>query len=164
MASLASHRVHAVLTTLVDGLTVGGAEAALDHPARSAARLRVYTGILALVAADTVARDLPSLQRAFSGMPIEPSDPADRAVLLHQGIATVAWGLAVTVVDGPVVRVLRRRGHRRPHLLVGVVAGLGAAASTFPAHWRRATERAAEDLAASRLDDELAELLAQSAG
>ncbi|WP_299957777.1 hypothetical protein [uncultured Modestobacter sp.] len=164
MASLASHRVHAVLSTVVDGLTVGAAEAALDHPARSAARLRVYLAMMAAVAADTVAHDLPSLRRAFAGMPVEQADPADRAVLRHQGLATVGWGLGATAVHGPLVQALRRRGHRRPHLLVGVVAGVGAAATTLPVRWRRATERAAEDLAAARLDDELAELLAQSAG
>jgi hypothetical protein len=161
MASLASHRVHAVISTLVDGLMVGGAEAALDLPRRSAARRRLYLALMAAVAADTVAHDLPSLRRAFQGMPAEPASPADRAVLRHQGLATTGWGLVATVVDGPVVRALGRRGHPRPHLLVGVVAGVGAAATTLPVRWRRATERAIEDLATEQLDAELAQLLDQ---
>ncbi|WP_222193672.1 hypothetical protein [Modestobacter italicus] len=162
MASLASHRVHAVLSTVVDGLAVGGAEAALDHPARSAARLRVQLAVVAVVAAETVAHDLPALRRAFSGMPTQPTHPADQAVLRHQGLVRTGWGLGAAAVHGPLARALRRRGHRRPHLLLGVLAGVGTAACTLPVRWRRATERAAEDLAAAQLDDELAQLLAQS--
>ncbi|OMQ13992.1 hypothetical protein A7K94_0219770, partial [Modestobacter sp. VKM Ac-2676] len=63
MASLAAHRVHAVLSSVVDGVAVGGAEAALDHPARSAARRRVYLAGMAVVAAETVAHELPALRR-----------------------------------------------------------------------------------------------------
>ncbi|MGY1842818.1 hypothetical protein [Modestobacter sp. SYSU DS0875] len=163
MASLATHRLHAVLSTVVDGVAVGGAEAALDHPARSAARRRLYLAVLAVVAAETVAHDLPALRRTFQGMPIEPADPADHAVLRHQGLVSTAWGLGVTAVHRPLARALRRRGHRRPHLLLGILAGVGTAACTLPVRWRRATERAAEDLASARVDAELAELLAQSA-
>ncbi|MCZ2847756.1 hypothetical protein [Modestobacter sp. VKM Ac-2978] len=161
MASLASHRVHAVISTLVDGLTVGGAEAALDLPPRSAARARVYLALLAAVAADTVAHDLPSLRRTFQGMPVESASPADQAVTRHQALATAGWGLAATAVHRPAVRALRGRGHPRPHLLVGIVVGVGAAATTLPVRWRRATERAIEDMAAAQLDAELAQLLDQ---
>ncbi|GAA4750137.1 hypothetical protein GCM10023328_36050 [Modestobacter marinus] len=161
MASLASHRVHAVISTLVDGLTVGGAEAALDLPPRSAARFRVYSALMLTVAADAVAHDLPSLRRTFRGMPVESASPADRAVTRHQALATTGWGLAATAVHGPLARALRRRGHPRPHLLVGIVVGVGTAATTLPVRWRRATERAVEDLAAAQLDAELAQLLDQ---
>ncbi|MQA34201.1 hypothetical protein [Modestobacter roseus] len=163
MASLAAHRVHAVVSSVVDGVAVGGAEAALDLPPRSAARWRVYLAVMAAVAADTVAQDLPSLRRAFQGMPLEPTDPADHAVLRHQGLVSTGWGLGVTAVHRPLARALRRRGHRRPHLLLGVLAGIGTSACTLPVRWRRATERAAEDAAAARMDAELAELLTQSA-
>ncbi|MCZ2837488.1 hypothetical protein [Modestobacter sp. VKM Ac-2985] len=161
MASLAAHRVHAVISTLIDGLTVGAAEAALDLPPRSAARLRVYLAMMAAVAADTVAHDLPALRSAFQGMPSEGTSPADRAVNRHQALATTAWGVAAMAAHGPVVRALRRRGHRRPHLLVGVVAGVGAAATTLPVRWRHATELAIEDMATAQLDAELAQLLDQ---
>ncbi|MCZ2807362.1 hypothetical protein O2W18_19830 [Modestobacter sp. VKM Ac-2983] len=161
MASLAAHRVHAVISTLVDGLLVGGAEAALDLPPRSAARLRVYLALMGATAADTIAHDLPALRRTFQGMPTEPTPPADQAVTRHQALATMAWGLAATAVHRPAVRALRRRGHRRPHLVVGVVVGVGAAASTLPVRWRRATERAIDDLATAQLDAELAQLLDQ---
>ncbi|MGY1838626.1 MULTISPECIES: hypothetical protein [unclassified Modestobacter] len=163
MASLSAHRVHAVLSSVVDGVAVGGAEAALDHPARSAARRRVYLAGMAVVAAETVAHELPALRRTFRGMPIEPPDPADQAVLRHQGLASVGWGLGISAVHRPLARALRRRGSRRPHLLLGILAGVGTAATTLPVRWRRATERAAEDVAAARMDAELAELLAQSA-
>ena len=163
MASLATHRAHAVLSAAVDGLSVGGVEAALDLPARSAARRRLYVALMAAASADTVAHELPALRRAFRGMPLEPTLPADRAVVRHRGVASGAWGVAVAVVHGPVARVLRRRGAARPHLLIGLVAGVGTAATTFPVRWRRAAERAAEDRAAAELDQELAELLAQSA-
>jgi len=163
MASLAVHRLHAVLSAVVDGVVVGGAEAALDLPPRSAARRRRYLSLMALVAADTVANDLPALRRAFQGMPAEGPLPADRAVLRNTGLVTAAWGLAVTVVDGPIARELTRRGSRRPHLLLGLAAGLGTAACMLPVRWRRAGERAAEDRAAAELDQELVELLAQSA-
>ncbi|MGY1856219.1 hypothetical protein [Modestobacter sp. SYSU DS0290] len=161
MASLAAHRVHAVLSSVVDGVAVGGAEAALDHPARSAARRRAYLAVMAVVAAETIAHDLPALRRTFQGMPMEPADPADHAVLRHQGLVSTGWGLGVTAVHRPLARVLRRRGHRRPHLLLGVLAGVGTAACTLPVRWRRATERAAEDVAAARMDAELAQLLDQ---
>ena len=160
MASLAAHRVHAVVSAVIDGVVVGGAEAALDWPPRSAARWRRYLALTALVAADTVAHDLPSLRRAFQGMPPEQPLPADRAVLRNTGLVTTAWGLAVTVVDGPIARALSAGGHRRPHLLLGIAAGVGCAACMLPVRWRRAGERAAEDASAARLDDELAELLA----
>jgi len=162
MASLAAHRLHAVVSTVIDGVLVGGAEAALDLPPRSAARRRWYLSLMALVAADAVANDLPALRRAFQGMPAEPPLPADRAVLRNTGLVTTAWGLAVTVVDGPIARELTRRGARRPHLLLGIGAGIGTAACMLPVRLRRAAGRAAEDRAAAELDEELAELLAQS--
>ena len=82
-------------------------------------------------------------------------------MLQHQGVATMGWGLGASLVHRPVVRALARRGHRRPHLLVGIVVGVGAAATTLPVRWRRATERAIEDMAAAQLDAELAQLLDQ---
>jgi hypothetical protein len=161
MASPTSHRVRAVASAALDGLVVGGAEAALDLPARSWARARVYLAITAAVTVETVLRDLPALRRAVRGLPALPDDPQDQAARLHQALVTTGWGLVVTVVDGPLARTLRRDGHAHPHLLLGVVAGVAAAASTAPVWWRLATARIAQDRATAGLDDELAELLEQ---
>ncbi len=162
MAAPTSHRVRAVATAALDGLLVGGAEAALDLPARSWARARVYLALTAAVAAETLGSEWPALRRAVRGLPALPDDPHDRTARLHQALVTTGWGLAVTVVDGPLVGVLRRRGVRRPHLLVGAVAGVATAVSMTPVWWRRATARIAQERAIAGLDDELAELLAQS--
>ncbi|MGR6963780.1 hypothetical protein ACU610_04890 [Geodermatophilus sp. URMC 61] len=160
MAAPGVHRVRAVASAAVDGLVVGAGEAARDLPPRSWARARVYAAILAAVTTETVVRELPALRRALRGLPVLPDDPEDRAARLHQALATTGWGLAVTIVDGPLARALRRRGLARPHLLLGVVVGVATAVSTAPVWWHRATARIAEDLSAG-LDDELAELLAQ---
>jgi hypothetical protein len=85
--------------------------------------------------------------------------PGELANWLDQGLVTGAWGLAVTVADGPLARLLRRRGARRPHLLLGVAVGVATAASTLPARWRQATMRALTDRGTATLDDELAALL-----
>ena len=161
MASPTSHRVRAVASAALDGLVVGGAEAALDLPARSWARARVYLAITAAVTVETVLRELPALRRAVRGLPALPDDPQDQAARLHQALVTTGWGLVVTVVDGPLARTLRRDGYAHPHLLLGVVAGVAATASTAPVWWRLATARIAQDRATAGLDDELAELLEQ---
>ncbi len=161
MVSPTSHRVRAVASAALDGLVVGGAEAALDLPPRSWARARVYLAITGAVTAETVLRELPALRRALRGLPALPDDPQDQTARLHQALVTTGWGLVVTVVDGPLVRALRRRGHVHPHLLLGVVAGVATAASMVPVWWRRATARIAQDRSTAGLDDELAELLEQ---
>lgn len=163
MASLASHRVRAVLSAVLDGAVVGGAEAALDLPPRSWPRARVYLAITAAVAAETAARELPTLRRVLDGLPVVPEDPRQRSARLHQALVTVGWGLVVTVVDGPLAGALRRRGSARPHLLLGAAVGVATAASTLPVWWRRAGQQAADDAytdeALASLDAELAELL-----
>ena len=165
MASLASHRVRAVLSAALDGVVVGGAEAALDLPPRSWPRARVYLGLMTVVASETVARELPTLRRLLDGLPAAPDDPRDRSARLHQGLATTGWGLVVTIADGPLARALRRRGVQRPHLLLGVAVGVATAVSTVPVWWRRSGEKAADDAYADRaladLNQELAEVLSQ---
>ncbi len=159
MASLTRHRLRAVLSSLVDAVEVGGAEAALDFPPRSRERAAVYAGVTAVAATDTLVPELPTLRRALRGLPPEPTLPADRTAVLRQALVSGAWGLLVTVVDGPAARALRRRGHQRPHLLLGVLAGVATALSTLPIWWDRAAARAAADEASEALDRELAELL-----
>ena len=163
MASLAAHRVRAVLSAVLDGVVVGAAEAALDLPPRSWARARVYLGITAAVAAETAVRELPTLRRVLDGLPVVPEDPRQRSARLQQALVTTGWGLVVTVVDGPLARALRRRGATRPHVVLGVVVGVATAVSTVPVWWRRAGEKAADDAyeeaALATLDEELAELL-----
>jgi hypothetical protein len=159
MASLIRHRLRAVLSSLVDAVVVGGAEAALDFPPRSRERAAVYAGVTAVAATDALVPELPMLRRALRGLPPEPTLPADRTALLRQALVSGAWGLLVTVVDGPAAHALRRRGHERPHLLLGVLAGVATALSTLPIWWDRAAARAAADEASEALDRELAELL-----
>ena len=162
MASLTRHRLRAVYSSVVDAVLVGGAEAALDLAPRSRERAAVYVGLTAVAAADALAPELPTLRRAVRGLPLEPPLPADRTAVLRQGLVCGAWGLLVSIVDGPAARALRRRGHQRPHLLLGVLAGVATALSTLPIWWDRAAARAAADEASEALDRELAELLGQS--
>ncbi|RFU22694.1 hypothetical protein [Geodermatophilus marinus] len=164
MASATSHRARAVTSAALDGLVVGAAEAALELPARSRGRAGVYLASGAAVAVETVVRELPALRRAVRGLPALPDEPHDRAARVHQALATTGWGLLVTAVDGPLARALRRRGHARPHLLLGAAVGLATAATTVPAWWRRATALITADRVAAGLDDELAELIRQSSG
>jgi hypothetical protein len=164
MASLASHRVRAVVSAALDGLVVGGAEAARDQPPRSWARHRIHLALVAAVATETLLRELPALRRVVRGLPAVPADPRDETARLHQGLVTTGWGLAVTVADGPIARVLRRRGVGRPHLLIGVVVGVATAVTTLPVWWRRAGLKAAEDQAAAELDAEFEQLLGPTAG
>ncbi|WNV77494.1 hypothetical protein [Geodermatophilus sp. DSM 44513] len=161
MASATSHRVRAVASAVLDGLVVGSAEAAMELPARSWARARVYAGILTAVAGVTVWRELPTLRRALRGLPPLPDEPHDQTARLAQAVVTTGWGLLATAADGPVSRALRRRGHAHPHLLLGVGVGVATALSTAPVWWRRAQARIAQDRSTAGLDDELAELLEQ---
>ncbi|SNS50328.1 hypothetical protein SAMN06893096_104399 [Geodermatophilus pulveris] len=161
MASATSHRVRAVVSAVVDGLVVGSAEAALELPARSWARARVYLAIGAAVTGETVVRELPTLRRALRGLPPLPDEPYDQTARLAQALVTTGWGLVATVLDGPVSRELSRRGHAHPHLLLGLVVGVATAVSAAPVWWRRATARIAQDRSTAGLDDELAELLEQ---
>jgi hypothetical protein len=154
-----AHHARALVSSTVDGLSVGLAEAALDHPARSPARRRLYLTAGAAAALDAAVRELPALRLAARGEEPEPVSPGELANWLDQGLVTGAWGLAVTVADGPLARLLRGRGARRPHLLLGVAVGLATAASTLPARWRQATMRALTDRGTATLDDELAALL-----
>lgn len=160
MASLTRHRARAVLSSLVDGLLVGGAEAVLELPARSRQRAAGYAGLMTVTGLDALVPEIPTLRRALRGLPPEPTPPADRTATLHSGLVCVAWGLAVTVADGPATRALGRRGVRRPHVLLGVLVGVATTLSTLPIWWARAAARAAADEASDDLDRELAELLA----
>jgi hypothetical protein len=156
------HHARAVLRCATDGLMIGLAEAALDHPARSRGRRRLNLAALAAVATDSVVQELPWVRLLLvHGTPPDPVATEDLDVLVRQGLAALGWGLAVTVVDGPLAPVLRRRGVTRPHALMGVVVGLLTAATTLPGWWRQADERAAVERETARLDEELAELLAQ---
>jgi hypothetical protein len=159
-----SHHARAVLRCATDGVTLGLAEAALDLPARSRARRRLYLAVAAAFAADGLVQELPWVRLLVEGSTPDRPAAEDLDVLVRQGALAVGWGLLVTVVDGPLAPVLRARGVRRPHLLIGVVAGLCTAASTLPGWWRQAEERAAVEQATARLDEELAELLDQPAG
>ncbi|MCV2491478.1 hypothetical protein OF117_19210 [Geodermatophilus sp. YIM 151500] len=163
MASLTSHRVQAVAGSLVDGLVVGVTEAALDHPGRSAARRRLYLVLAASVVADALWRDWPALRSAAAGMPDDARDSAELTVLVRRSLLTLGWSAVVTVVDGPLARLLRRHGARRPHLLIGMVAGAAGGLCTLPVLWARAADRAEGDRAAQELDDEIAELLTTGA-
>jgi hypothetical protein len=162
MATLLRHRSRAVVSSLVDGLLVGGAEAALDLPARSRQRAAVYVGLLAVTVIDTLVKELPTLRRMARGLPPEPVPGSDSHAAMRSGLLSGAWGLLATVADGPIARALRRRGRQHPHLLIGVLAGTATALSTLPVWWARAAERAAADEASEALDRELADLLAES--
>ena len=163
MAPLLRHRLLAVVHCLVDGLLVGGAEAALDLPARSRQRAAVYGSLVAVSAGDLLVKELPALRRMVRGLPPDPAPEGERAAGMRVGLVSGAWGLLATVLDGPAVRALSRRGVRRPHLLVGVLAGAATALSTLPVWWEQAAARAAADEASEALDRELAELLAETA-
>jgi hypothetical protein len=162
MATLLRHRARAVVSSLVDGLLVGGAEAALDLPARSRQRAAVYAGLFAVTGADTLVKELPALRRIARGLPPEPAPGSESLAAMRSGLVCGAWGLLATIVDGPAARALRRRGVGHPHLLIGVLAGTATALSTLPVWWGRATDRAAADEASEALDRELEELLAES--
>jgi hypothetical protein len=163
VAPLHRHRALALARALVDGLLVGGAEAARDLPARSLSRARLYAGLLALGGADGLVRELPALRQALQGLPPQPRPAGAPGADVQEALRTAACGVLVTIVDGPAAQVLRRRGVRRPHLLIGLVAGLATSALTVPVHWRQAAARAAEDHATADLDAELAQLLEESA-
>jgi hypothetical protein len=162
MASLLRHRARAVVRCLVDGLLVGGAEAALDLPARSRQRAAVYAALLGTSAADALVTELPTLRRMARGLPPDPTPDSDRAAAMRSGLVCGAWGLLVTIADGPAARALRNRGVGHPHLLIGVLAGTATALSTLPVWWDRAAARTAADEASEALDRELAELLAET--
>lgn len=162
---MTSHHARAVVGSAADGLVLALCGALLDHPARSAARRRLYLAMAGVAAVDVGVAELPALRAALvDGVPPEQMSSEELAVRLRQGVVVGAWGLVLTVVDGPLARALRARGVDRPHLLLGAVAGLGAALSTLPSWWRQADELAAVDRATARLDEELAELLDQPAG
>ena len=158
------HHARAVVRCAADGLAIGLFEAAEEHPARSRGRRRLYlVGAVALVA-DTVVQQEPWLRSLLEGTPPEPPADEDRHVVVRQTAIVAGWWLVVTVADRPLASALRRHGVRRPHVLMGVLAGVATAASTLPGWWRQADERAAVDRATARLDEELAELLDQPAG
>ncbi|NEK96165.1 hypothetical protein GCU67_18625 [Modestobacter muralis] len=165
MTPVTSHHVRAVVGSAADGLVLALCGALLDHPARSAARRRLYLAMAGVAALDVGIAELPGLRAALAdGVPPERMSAEELEVRLQQGLVVGAWAVVLTVVDGPLARALRDRGVARPHLLLGAVAGLGAALSTLPSWWRQADEGAAVDQATARLDEELAELLDQPAG
>jgi hypothetical protein len=164
VSPVTSHHARAVVRCATDGLLIGLAEAALDHPARSRVRRRLYLTAAAAVAADSVVQEEPWLRLLLSGTRPEPPATEDLRVVVRQGVIACGWGLVVTVVDGPLAPVLRRHGVRRPHALLGVLVGVATAVGTLPGWWRQAEERAAVEQATARLDEELAELLDQPAG
>ena len=158
------HHVRAVVRCAADGLVLGLGEAALEHPAHSRGRRRLYLTAAGVMVADGVVQEEPALRLLVQGLQPDPPATEDFRVLLRQSVITCGWGLLVTVVDGPLAPVLRRHGVRRPHVLMGLLAGVATAAGTLPGWWRQADERAAVDRATARLDEELAELLDQPAG
>ena len=158
------HHVRAVVRCATDGLTIGLSEAASGHPARSRGRRRLYLAGAAAVAADTVVQYEPWLRSLLAGGQPEAPATEDRHVVVRQTAVLAGWWLALTVADGPLALALERRGVRRPHVVLGVLAGVATAASTLPGWWRQADEWAAVDRATARLDEELAELLDQPAG
>jgi len=165
MSPVTSHHARAVVGSAADGMVVALSQALLDHPGRSPGRRRLYRSLAGVAAVDVLVQELPVLRAALAeGLPPEPVQPEELERRLRQGALVAAWGLLVTAADGPLTRLLRRRGVRRPHLALGAVAGLGAALGTLPGWWREADERAAVDRATARLDEELAELLAPPAG
>jgi hypothetical protein len=150
------HRARAVVSSVLDGVVVGLGEAALDHPRRSAARRRSHLGVGALVLAHAAADELPTVQAIAAGRPPRTAGPAEQQLSVATGLVSVGWGFLATAVDGPLVRVLLRRGVARPHLVVGVVAGVLATASTLPLWWRRSTLRIADDARQAREDADVA--------
>ena len=161
---VASPQARAAVRGLPDGLVSGLAESALDHPAWSPARRRLYLGAVAAMVADNVVQETPTVRLLLRGEQPDSSAGEDLAVLVRQGVIACGWGLAVTALDGPLATVLRGRGVRRPHAVLGVLVGVATTASTLPGWWRQADERAAVDRATARLDEELAELLDQPSG
>ncbi len=149
MAPASRHRARALVSSALDGVLVGAAEAALDHPSRSPARRRTYLAIGAALATDAVVGELPTVRAIAAGRPPRPVDPAQQQLAIASGLVSAGWGLLVTVVDGPLSRVLVRRGVTRPHLALGVAAGLVTAVSTLPMWWRRGTLRIREDARAA---------------
>ncbi len=149
MATGTRHRVRALVSSAVDGVLVGAAEAALDHPRRSPARRRTYLAMGGALLADALVGELPTLRAIAAGRPPRPVDPAQQQLTVAAGLVSAGWGLLVTVVDGPLARVLVRRGVLRPHLALGVATGLVAGLSTLPMWWRRGTLRIREDARAA---------------
>ncbi|MEU2349937.1 hypothetical protein [Modestobacter sp. NPDC049651] len=163
MAPYHRPRVQAAARCVVDGLLVGGAEAAAELPPRSRPRALASAGVLTLAATDAVVRELPVLRETFRGLPPQPRPPGEQEAELAVAVRTLACGLVVAVADRPLTRVLRRRGVRRPRLVLGLLAALVTAAVTAPVHRRLAAVRAAERQSAADLDAELAQLLAEEA-
>ena len=165
MSPVTSHHARAVVGSTAAGLVLALCGALLDHPAGSAARRRLYLATGAVVALDVVVQELPVLRAALEEHePPEPVAPEELDLRLQQGLVVGAWALLAAVADGPLSRLLGRRGVRRPHTVLGAFAAVGAALSTLPSWWRQADERAAVDRATARLDEELAEHLDQPAG
>ena len=156
MARPAQHRARALLSSALDGVVVGAAQAALDHPRRSTARRRLYAGIATAVATDALAAELPTLQAVAAGRPPRPAHPEEQQLSVTAGLVAVGWGLTATVLDGPLARALARRGHDRPHLALGIGVGLLTAASTLPFWWRRSTVRIADDVTLAAEEADLA--------
>jgi hypothetical protein len=164
MSPVTLHHVRAVVRSAADGLVLGLSEAALEHPAHSPGRRRLYLATAGVMVADGVVQEEPALRLLVQGLQPDVPPTEDFRVLLRQTAITCGWGLLVTVVDGPLAPVLRRHGVRRPYVLMGVLAGVATAVTTLPGWWRQADERAAVEQATARLDEELAELLDQPAG
>ena len=162
VATLRRYRVQATARCVVDGLLVGGAEAAAELPPRSRSRALAYAGVLWLAAAEAVVRELPVLREAFRGLPPQPRPVGEQEAEVQVAVRTLACGLAVTLADRPLSRALRRAGVTRPRLLIGALAALVTAAVTAPVHRRQAAVRAAEEQSAADLDAELAQLLAET--
>ena len=164
MAPSTPHRVRALASSVLDGVVVGGTQAALDHPKRSAARRRTYAAVGTAVLTDTVLGELPTLRHITAGRPPRPVDPAEQQLGIAAGAVSAAWGVLVTVVDGPLGRALVRRGVARPHLVLGVATGVLTAASTLPLWWRRARLRTEQDARAATEAADLAAWEAELAG
>ena len=145
MATGTRHRARALVSSVLDGVLVGAAEAALDHPKRSPARRRTYLVIGGALLTDALVGELPTVRAIAAGRPPRPVEPAQQQLAMAAGLVSAGWGALVTVVDGPLARVLARRGVARPHLALGIATGVVTAVSTLPMWWRRGTLRIRDD-------------------
>lgn len=147
MTSLNRHRARALVSCGVDGLASGAALAVYELPARSRARAAGYGALGLVVAADVLLAELPTVRRALRGLPVARVTDAELSWWQRYAAVQAVWSLLLTVTRRPLARALAARGHRRPHLLLGCVAGVLGSAVTLPAWWQRAEAAEAAEAA-----------------